>query len=235
MSIQTLISVRGHTIFPSALLAGSTVIDCGSHRGEFAMQVLEVASVSVQGFEANPELFAILPRLKHVEFFHQAIAGSVGTATFSFQQPECGSIRFISQDNALVSVPCTTLEAHCKLKQIEHIGLLKLDIEGAELDVLENASPDFLKKIDQITVEFHDFLCPEDLPRIQACVDRLKKLGFYFFRMSFFTWGDCLLLNSHSITLSYRDIALILYHRYYSGFKRMTAKFIGRLVSRNRL
>jgi hypothetical protein len=42
-----------------------------------------------------------------------------------------------------------------------HIDVLKIDIEGAEFDVLERASSDALAEIDQILVEFHDGTIPE--------------------------------------------------------------------------
>jgi FkbM family methyltransferase len=41
------------------------------------------------------------------------------------------------------------------------IDVLKMDIEGAEFDVLERAAPEALSCIDQILVEFHDGTIPE--------------------------------------------------------------------------
>jgi FkbM family methyltransferase len=207
------------------------VLDCGSHRGEFAIQILDInPAVNIHGFEANPELFASLPTLKNANFFQRAVAGKNEMVTFNFQEPESGSIRFSSRDSETVSVMCTTLESHCKYHKIEHINLLKLDIEGSELDVLENTASNFLANIDQITIEFHDFLCPEDLPRIRECICRLKDQGFYFFRMSFFTYGDCLFLNSQNVNLSTKYIALIFVHKYYLGFKRLSKKLVHKII-----
>lgn len=48
-----------------------------------------------------------------------------------------------------------TLEAYCKMHNIEHIHLLKLDVEGHELDVLNGALGLFAKNaIDIVTFEF---------------------------------------------------------------------------------
>jgi FkbM family methyltransferase len=57
-------------------------------------------------------------------------------------------------------VPVVTLDD--LLQQVGgHIDVLKLDVEGAEFEVLERATPDALARIDQILVEFHDGTIPE--------------------------------------------------------------------------
>lgn len=228
--MSKLTSLRGHTIFQPSLKLGSFVLDCGTHRGEFASEILQAESLTVHGFEANPNLFRVLPTLENTRFFHKAVGGEIGTVTFNLQEPERGSIRFVGNEESTVLVASTTLEEHCIVERIERVGLLKLDIEGAELDVLENASSEFLSRVDQITVEFHDFLCKEDLPRIKACVSRLKSSGFYFIRMSFFTWGDCLLLNRRTVHLSLMDKLAITYYKYSSGANRLCKKMIAKLT-----
>jgi FkbM family methyltransferase len=42
-----------------------------------------------------------------------------------------------------------------------HVDILKMDVEGAEFEVLERASSDALSRIDQLLVEFHDGTIPE--------------------------------------------------------------------------
>lgn len=228
--MSKLASLRGHTIFRPCLKPDALVLDCGSHRGEFADEILQEESVTVHGFEANPDLFDALPKVKNTCFFHKAIGGEIGTVTFNLQEPECGSVRFTGGGNSTVSVSAITLEEHCRVEGIERVGLLKLDIEGSELDVLEKTSSEFLSRIDQITVEFHDFLCKEDLPRIRACVSRLEALGFYFFRMSFFTWGDCFLINKRTTQLSWIDKMMIFWHKYSSGANRIFKKMFSKLM-----
>jgi FkbM family methyltransferase len=57
-------------------------------------------------------------------------------------------------------VPVVTLDD--LLRQVGgHIDVLKLDVEGAEFEVLQKASPDALARINQILVEFHDGTIPE--------------------------------------------------------------------------
>jgi hypothetical protein len=57
-------------------------------------------------------------------------------------------------------VPVVTLDD--LVRQVGgHIDVLKIDVEGAEFDVLERASSAALAEIDQILVEFHDGTIPE--------------------------------------------------------------------------
>ena len=213
--------LRGHTVFVDSIKTGSLIVDCGSHRGEFAREILDISAVRVHGFEANPDLFNQLPSLENAHFFNKAVTGFDGTTSFSMQEPECGSIRFTNNDGKLVSVECIQLETHLKSSfrdgDSKHINLLKLDIEGAELDVIENVSLELLAKIDQ--------LCKEDIPRILNCVEKLKNSGFLFFRFSFFTWGDCLFINAKNVCISPADRMAIYYYKYSSGLTRITKKF----------
>lgn len=52
-------------------------------------------------------------------------------------------------------VPATTLEKLLKQQDITIIGLLKMDIEGAEYDILANMKHDTWNKIQNIVLEYH--------------------------------------------------------------------------------
>jgi FkbM family methyltransferase len=60
-----------------------------------------------------------------------------------------------------------------------HIDVLKIDIEGAEFEVLEKAAAEVLSRIDQILVEFHDGTIPELSRRDrQKAIRPLAAAGF---------------------------------------------------------
>ena len=60
----------------------------------------------------------------------------------------------------------------------DQADLLKLDIEGAELDVFEGAAADELRRFRQITVEFHDFVWPEQAVRVGRAMALMEAAGF---------------------------------------------------------
>src|SRR5262249_32599303 len=65
-----------------------------------------------------------------------------------------------SGDVDAYEVPVVTLDD--LLRRVGgHIDVLKIDVEGAEFEVLEQAAPGALERIDQILVEFHDGTIPE--------------------------------------------------------------------------
>jgi hypothetical protein len=49
-----------------------------------------------------------------------------------------------------------TLDSLLAAAEVDRVGLLKIDVEGAELDVLEGVGPERMKRIRQIVLEGHD-------------------------------------------------------------------------------
>jgi hypothetical protein len=79
-----------------------------------------------------------------------------------------------------VTVDALPLSAIMARHGLSHVDLLKMDIEGAEVAVLETCPADVLQRINQITVEFH---CAPvfgfgQRDRVEAIMRRLKSLGF---------------------------------------------------------
>lgn len=76
--------------------------------------------------------------------------------------------------------PCTTLEALCRDCGIEHLDLLKLDIEGAEYEVLRSLA-DAKVYPSVLCVEFDELATPLDrrfFGRVRRAVSRLEELGY---------------------------------------------------------
>jgi hypothetical protein len=58
------------------------------------------------------------------------------------------------------SVKVTTLDSYCSQQNIKHIDILKLDVEGHSLEVIEGAKMLLdKKKIRIIIIELHSFSC----------------------------------------------------------------------------
>ena len=147
----------------SRLLPPSPVIfDLGSHGMEEAQILLPILSGQVKwhGFEANPECCSnirrnILPHLDkraNVVLNEAAVSRSVGTATLyrsmkidgqpwtpssSIQKPKRATEQFpwMGFDDG-ITVATTTLDAYCQRLGIEHVDLIKMDIQGGEADAI---------------------------------------------------------------------------------------------------
>ena len=91
--------------------------------------------------------------------------------------------------------------------------------------MFEGVSDAFLKNINQITIEFHDFLDINDVPKIKDIFDRMRSLGFFCVRFSHHTWGDCLFINKNCYALTMLDQIYIAYiFKYKSGLARIYKK-----------
>lgn len=104
--------------------------------------------------------------------------------------------------------------------------LIKMDIEGAEIEVLRTTSDACLASIKQFTIEFHDFCGLTPIEDVKNTLQRLKNLGFAHVRMSRFGHQDTWLINRKLCKISNLEYLYIRYFiRNWNG--------VGRLISRS--
>jgi FkbM family methyltransferase len=138
---------NGEYWLPQLLNAEPLLVDVGFHRGEFAHSVLRARPAArVIGFEPAASLRAIYERSHppDARISVEPIALSNATGAFEFHDDASGlnSLAPIERSARTVSysVETTTLDAYAELARIPHIDLLKIDVEGYDLHVLEGAS-----------------------------------------------------------------------------------------------
>jgi hypothetical protein len=131
-----------------------------------------------------------------------AVMPAAGLARLHIGDKQDSSALF-SEGGQCLDVVALNLEEFCHSRSLTGIDLIKMDIEGAEIDVLNGLSAEFLQKVTQMTVEFHDFIVPEDRPKIEQCLQRLARLGFYALKASRTDYSDILLINTSRIRLSW--------------------------------
>ncbi len=197
--------IRGHTIFADKFNSETIVVDGGAHLGEFSESLRRKYGCKTYLVEANGELANKLKNDGVSNIHYAALSAQDGTVSFITRaNPEAGGIFASEDDNSLerVEVEAISLPTLLKRNGLEHIDLLKLDIEGAEFDLLKETSADLLKNIGQITVEFHDFLTIfKNQGLYEGVRDRLINLGFICCPFSFRTHGDVLFLNAKKLKI----------------------------------
>src|SRR5258708_15578088 len=171
--------VSGHTFFPRFLRRDSTVIDLGANIGTFSRLMSQKYGCVCYAVEPNPDCFARLGDMTRVKPFNLAIADRDGTMSFYVAaNSEASSFVRTGDDDREIQVPTARLDAFVEQQGIGTIDLLKVDIEGAEVPVLDSLPDAFLRSIGQIAIEFHDFcglLARKDVARLEQ---RLESLGF---------------------------------------------------------
>jgi len=176
---------KTHTLYTRVLGPDSVVVDLGANVGDFTRGVSSQFGCTVYSIEAMPNLFEQIESGPKIHKFNVAVSDHDGTLElFCSSNRECNSI-FSSiaggEYEVQNSIACqaTTLERFLKEQGVESIDLLKLDIEGAEKQVFASTSDVTLRRVKQITIEFHDFV-PDSISAedVKSICDRLNGLGF---------------------------------------------------------
>ena len=187
-----------HTIFPDLLSAESIVVDLGANLGDFANAMASRFQCRVYSVEASPQVFDKITAGNLVRKFNFAVCGKSGPVTLNISSnPEATSLKKLNNSEYIdaISVPGLTLEDFLKTISVSEINLLKFDIEGAEIEVFSSCPDVFLQSIDQITVEFHEWVGVSTKLEVENVVRRLRALGFYVFKMTRIDYSDVLFVN----------------------------------------
>jgi FkbM family methyltransferase len=229
-----LLSVRGHHIWTVPLQKDSVVVDAGAHRGEFSAEIIRRFGSSCHLVEPNPALVADLSISKAASITPAALSAQDGRACLhladNMESSSLSSTGTNSKEITTVEVETVTLTNLMKQLGLERIDLLKLDIEGEEFGVLATVSDAVLRRINQLTVEFHDFQ-PRFRGRklFETARERLESLGFVCAVMSFRTHGDVLFLNRGALEISSQAG---FYLRFVARFVEKTRSCLGRSIIR---
>jgi FkbM family methyltransferase len=202
------VMVRGHHILAATLGSGSAVLDLGSNKGDFSQEMNERFGCRPWLVEANPVLYEYLASAASFPVKHCAVTDRSGSVTFNIAKNDEGSSILGLPEASVygcelassVVVPALELREVYEFFGIQSLDLLKVDIEGAEVEVLAACPESILRRTAQITVEFH---CDPSFgfgnrDRVLAVMARLRSMGFtqYTFSEDF---TDVLFVNHSAL------------------------------------
>jgi FkbM family methyltransferase len=165
---------------------GDTIVDLGANIGGFTLYLLwQTRRIKVHCFEPSETTFALLRRNVEVNqledvvsIYPIAVSDRSGTTHLSLrgrsidralvhgsrtEEDEFEEVRTMSLDEAIAL--CTAGE----------IDLLKMDIEGAELEAVTAASAALWSRVKRVAMEYHESLRPGCLVRLCGA---LRDAGF---------------------------------------------------------
>lgn len=206
--------VLEHTFYTSPLGNNPRVLDIGANHGVFAREMRQRFNADIVLVEANPVLFERLAREGTSRVQHCAVTATEGMIPFHVAKNDQGSsILTLPADSvydctleSIVAVRSRTLTSILEELGWDRVHLIKMDIEGAEVEVLNSISPETLARVDQFSVEFHsDPVFRFDLHgQTEKCLRRMEQLGFHVIDFSHKHRMDVLLLNRKTICLPFR-------------------------------
>lgn len=140
------------------------IIEAGAYNGDQAVQAAKVwpQCQRIVAFEPNPHAFAQLQRkidqdkLTQIKAYNLALHSYNGIANLHLCRGQDGNDRSRERESSIllssdecrgpqIEVPCVILDDWCRENQIDHIDILRIELEGLELQVLQS-SLEILKK-----------------------------------------------------------------------------------------
>ena len=151
----------------STVRPGMCVFDIGAHLGYYSLLLAKCVGPGgrVVSFEAAPQNFrtlrnnVLLNNLKNVELINSAVFSKEGPIQMSVSSTDVasGDWSISRQSNgSTIQVPAITLDQFCKRSDFQP-DFLKMDVEGAEYDVLLGGSEMITRSRPTMMIELHHF------------------------------------------------------------------------------
>ena len=187
-------------LMPKIIKPGDVVFDIGANTGEWSRQVLaSVGRVVIQCFEPVPDTFEQL-RMNlgncGVGMHKFAMSNSNGTKTFNYYNQNTKLARLstfyrrskeieqrFSMQPVEIEVQTCTLDTFCQQHSVTRIDYLKIDTEGAELDVLQGSQKILSeKRVKKMQFEYGGNFEDAGITLHEVC-RLLTKHGYSIFRI----------------------------------------------------
>jgi len=182
----------GWTLCPDGLSTESIVYACGvGEDASFDLAIIKAYGAQVYAFDPTPrsiEWVGTRDWPSDFHFFPVGIAARDGRVTlYPPDDPDHIShsiVERLSTAERAIQVETMRLQTISRRLGHQRIDVLKMDIEGAEYEVIEDIANTPGIEIGQILVEFHHFLPGITTEQTCAAVDLLMGCGYQTFYIS---------------------------------------------------
>lgn len=169
---------------------GSVVVDLGAYRGDFAQSILQRYGCRLFLSEPVPSFVdALVTRFAHaseVTVLPFAVGGSDGQLELAVDNDATSSFK---AGTSAITVPVRSADVVFRELGLARIDLLKINVEGAEYDILHSlVDGGLINGIQNIQVQFHDFV-PDAARRLAELRARLAATHFPTY-MHTFVWEN---------------------------------------------
>jgi len=211
---SNIVSYNDHHIYTGCMDRNSLVIDLGAYQGEFASKVSSSFGCRCYAIEALPDSYNTINENELIKKFNYAISKNNGPVNlYVSNRATTTSIKKNISDahgtKESITVEGINLEKFLEKNDIQDIDMLKVDIEGAEIEMFNSISDNAILRTKQITVEFHIFIDNSMEDNVDAIMARLRRLGFFYmvFPVSWSNEHDCdvLFINKNRIKLTPKE------------------------------
>ena len=181
----------GWNLIPSGIDAGSVLYSFGVGEDvSFDLAVIDALGVVIHAFDPTPQSIKWVKKQHLPEAFimHEyGVAAHDGTAVFSPPDDPAHVSHTIlprpATSDRAVALPVKGLATIMAELGHDHVDVVKLDIEGAEYDVIEDLRTASIRP-SQILVEFHHRFSNVGLKKTRSAIRVLRAMGYRLFSVS---------------------------------------------------
>jgi len=153
----------------------SIIFDLGGYEGEWASQIYSRFRSKIYVFEVyKPYAEAISKRFKYnpdIHIFAFGLSSKNGVATIAVNE---NSTSLYTETGNKVSIELVSAAEFIKKNNISSIDLMKINIEGAEYDLLDHLiETGYHKIIKNLQIQFHNFV-PDAIQRMNTIREKLS-------------------------------------------------------------
>lgn len=141
---------------------GDIIVDIGAHIGVYSILCARIhSSIRLFSYEPSEENYYLfnknikLNKISNISPFKEGIAGKKGSRTLIIDKEHSGRHSMITGEGKKEKINCITLKDVFEKNKIKKCDILKMDIEGAEYEVLFNTPHTYFNKINNIVIEYH--------------------------------------------------------------------------------
>jgi FkbM family methyltransferase len=177
--IKTYKEIFGTEIYQfSTSTKNPVILDCGANIGISTLYfAINYPTSTIYAFEPDKSIFNILSKnikdnkLTNVVAYNDAIWTTDCTLSFSNKGSEASQIDM----TGISSTKVNAIKFSHFLSKLEHIDFVKMDIEGAEFEVIQDCA-NYLHKIEHLFLEYHG-TCSET-EKLNSLLEIVKNAGF---------------------------------------------------------
>jgi len=173
----------------------SIIIDAGcGFDADFSVEMIKkygLKSIGIDPTKRHAESLSQISKSYGNHFVHKQIAISSKDGKINFNESEdnvSGSI--LTQHNNILKdsvknydVESVTLRRLPKYLKLEEIEYIKLDLEGAEYELIKNLNQDDVSNYKQIFIEFHHHCTNYTKADTLMCAKKIANFGFNMFSL----------------------------------------------------
>lgn len=168
-------------------------LDIGAHIGSYTLfmaHLLDPSQGRVYAFEPSPHNFeklkhhTLINKLNHVEIYNMAVGSEDGEIDFYLASQNNSSMSSMyrkEQGYQKTTVPVCTLEHFVHEKKIQRLNFIKMDVEGAEPDVIEGGRDVLLHFAPHMLLELNGILLSRRGSHPGEMVKLLQSLNYSVF------------------------------------------------------